>query len=108
MDSLVSISFVKWEEKYQMDIKYGICGKSDESIYHMFSFPVLAFSIYLHARHNQLGWILYQEVLKNECSEFNPPEIAMKDQLEVWWDQEAITARKVLHKRLYLLIWSKQ
>ena len=61
--------------------------------------------MYLHVRHNQVARILYQEVLQNDQLEFNPPEVTKKDHLEVWWDQEIITTRKVKHNRPDMLIW---
>ena len=76
-----------------MDTKCQICGKHEESVYHIVcSCPVLAPIMYLHVRHNQVARILHQEVLQNDQLEFNPPEVTKRDHLEVWWDQEIITA----------------
>ena len=40
--------------------------------------------------------------------ELNPQEITIKDQLEVWWDQEVIAIRKVKHNRPDMLIWNTE
>ena len=89
-----------------MDTKCRICRKHEESVYHIVcSCPVLAPTMYLHVKLNQVDRILYQEVLQNDQLEFNPPEATKKDHLEVWWDQEIITARKVNHNRPDMLIW---
>ena len=84
------------DKKRQMDAKCRICSKSEESIFHLVcSCPVPAPTLYLGVRHNQVARILYQEVLQNERLEFNPTEVTTKNQLEVWWDQEIKTTKKV-------------
>ena len=88
------------DKKRQIDTKCRICSRNEESIFHLVcSYPVLALTLYLHVRHNQVVRILYQEVLQNKRLEFSPPEVTTKNQLEVWWDQEIKTTREVKQNR---------
>ena len=97
------------DKKRQMDTKCRICSRSEESVFHLVcSCPILAPTLYLHIRHNQVARILYQEVLQNERLEFSPPEVTTKNQLEVWWDQEIKTTRKVKQNRPDMTIWSNE
>ena len=89
-----------WDKKRHMDTKCRIFSRSEESVFHLVcSCPILAPTFYLHVSHNQVAKILYQEVLQNERMEFSPPEITTKNQLEVWWDQEIKTTRKMKQNR---------
>ena len=86
---------MKRREKDPEDINYRICGKNEESIYHLIcSCPVLASAVYLHTRNSQVARMLCQEVLNNERMEFNPPEVTIKGHLEVWWDHKVTATRK--------------
>ena len=98
------------DKKCHMDTKCRICSRSDEeSVFHLVcSCPILAPTLYLHVRHNQVARILYQEVLQNERLEFSPPEVTTKNQLEVWWDQEIKTTKKVKQNRPDMTIWNNE
>ena len=89
--------------------KCRICSRSEESIFYLVcSCPVLAPTLYLHDRHNQVAKIPYQKVLQNERLEFSPPEGTTKDQLEVWWDQEIKITRKVKQNRPDMTKWNNE
>ena len=47
-------------------------------------------------------------MLQNEQLESSPPEVTTKNQLEVWWDQEIKTTRKVKQYRPDMTIWNNQ
>ena len=97
------------DKKRHMDTKCRICSRSEESVFHLVcSCSILAPTLYLHVRHNQVARILYQEVLQNKWLEFSPPEVTTKNQLEVWWDQEIKTKRKVKQKRPNMTIWNNE
>ena len=97
------------DKKRHMDTKCRICSRNEESVFHLVcSCPILAPTLYLHVRHNQVARILYQEVLKKERLEFSPPEVTAKNQLEVWWDQEIKTTRKVKQNRPDMTIWNNE
>ena len=64
------------ERKQQMDIRCRVCGKHEESVYHLVcSCPVLAPTLYLDARHNQIARNMYQEIRENEKLVYNPPPV---------------------------------
>ena len=44
--------------------------------------------------------------MQKERLEFSPPEVTTKNQLEVWWDQEIKTTRKVKQNRPDMTIWN--
>ena len=97
------------DKKHHMETKCRICSRSEKSVFHIVcSCPILAPTLYLHVRHNQVARILYQEVLQNERLEFSPPEVTTKNQLEVWWDQEIKTTRKVKQNRPDMTIWNNE
>ena len=50
---------------------------------------------WLEARYNQIARILYQEIVKNEKINYNPPRVTIKNEKELWWDMEIHTVTKV-------------
>ena len=52
-------------------------------------------TFYLEARHNQIARILYQEIMKNEKINYNPPRVTIKNETDLWWDMEIHTVTKV-------------
>ena len=96
----------KQERKQQMDIRCRVCGKHEESVYHLVcSCPVLAPTLYLEARHNQIARIMYQEILENEKLVYNPPPVTKVGEIEIWWDEPIRTHPKVEKNRPDLVIW---
>ena len=54
-------------KRKQMDTTCRVCGKKGESVYHLIcNCPILAPTLYLTVRHNQMARILYQEIVQNE------------------------------------------
>ena len=54
--------------------------QSEESVYHLVcACPVLAPTLYLNIKHNQLARIIYQEIKGNNKMEMNPPPVTNKD-----------------------------
>ena len=70
-------------------------------MYHVIcSCPVLAPTLYLNMRHNQVAKILYQEAIRNDNLIKDPPEVTEIDNLKIWWNMSIRTTPK-LEKRLY-------
>ena len=72
------------KKKRTMDTRGRICNEHAESVYHvLYSCPVLAPTLYLDVRHNQVAKILYQEVIKSDCLVLDPPKVTKIDNLEI-------------------------
>ena len=94
------------ETKKSMDILCRICKKAEESVYHLVcACPVLAPTLYLNIRHNQVACILYQEITGNEKMNMKPPPVTSKDQMEIWWDQQIRTITKIEKNKPDIIIW---
>ena len=67
-----------------MDILCRVSKIAEESVYHLVcACPVLAPTLYLNIRHNQLARIIYQEITGNDKMEMKPPPVTNKDQMEI-------------------------
>ena len=65
-------------KKQSMDVRCRVCKEKEESVYHLISScPVLAPSMYLLMRHNQVATILYQELLQKPTAEYKPPDVTV-------------------------------
>ena len=97
-------------KKQSMDIRCRVCKEKEESVYHPIgSWPVLAPSMYLRMRHNQVTRILYQELLQKPTTESRPPEVTVTDKLELWYDKEDVrTVSRVEENRPDLILWDKE
>ena len=67
--------------------------------------PVLAVTLYLNIRHNQLAHIIYQEITGNNKMEMKPPPVTNKDQIEIWQDEHIRTVTKIEKNRPEIIIW---
>ena len=87
-----------------------MCKEKEESVYDLIgSCPVLAPSMYLPMRHNQVTRILYQELLQKPITEYRPPEVTVTDKLELWYDKEDVrTVSRVEKNRQDLILWDKE
>ena len=75
-----------------------MCKQHEESVFHLVcSYPVLAPTLYLSTRHNQVARIIYQEILHNDQLIYKPPPITKQDSLEIWWDIPINTTRRLPH-----------
>ena len=73
-----------------------MCKDQNESVYHLVcSCPIFAPTSYLKVRHNQITKILYQEIIKSDHLILNPPEVTVKDGIEVWYDMEVQTTPNI-------------
>ena len=78
-----------------------------ESVYHhlVCACPVLAPTLYLNIRHNQLARIIYQKITGSDKLEMKPPPVTNKDQMEIWWDELIRTITKIEKNRPDISIW---
>ena len=84
------------EKKTSMDTRCRVFHRQEESTFHLVcSCPVLAPTVYLHSRHNQVARVVYQEIVESDKPIYNPPRVTTRDQLEIWWDMEVYTTTKV-------------
>ena len=94
------------EKRKQMDTTCRVCGEKGESVYHLrCNCPILAPTLYLTVRHNQVARILYQEIIQNKRLIYKPPKVTKVRELEIWWDNETYTVSKVDHNRPDMVIW---
>ena len=94
------------EKKKSMDTLCRVCKKAEECVYHLVcACPVLAPTLYLNIRHNQVACILYQEITGNEKMNMKPPPVTSKDQMEIWWDQQIRTISKIEKNKPDIIIW---
>ena len=94
-------------KKKTMDTKCRICNQQPESVYNVIcSCPVLAPTLYLDVRHNQVAKILYQEAIKNENLIRDPPEVTKIDNLEIWWNMSISTTPEVEKNKPDIVIWN--
>ena len=97
------------QRKKEMDTKCRICQQQEESVYHLIcSCPVLAPTLYLDRRHNQIATIIYQEVLGKDKLEYKPPPITNAGNIEIWWDGKILTHPMVEKNRPDLVIWNTE
>ena len=94
------------QKKREMGVLCRVCEKHYESVYHLVcSSPVLAPTLYLDARHNQVARILYQEVVGNEKLIYTPPQVTKAGDIKVWWDEQIHTLSKTEKHRPDVVIW---
>ena len=97
------------QRKKEMDTKRRICQQQEESVYHLIcSCPVLAPTLYLESRHNQIAKIIYQEILEKDKLEYKPPPITKAGNIEIWWDEKILTHPMVEKNRPDLVIWNTE
>ena len=95
-----------------MDSECRLCGKSDETINHILaSCEEVSSSLYLTCRHNRMGKVIYDAILKEEeeCKiPWKVPDITIAGKKEIWWDKAFILPNKVKHNKPDLVVWNKE
>ena len=93
------------EKRKKIDSVCRVCRKQEETLYHVIgSCPVLAATLYLKRRYNQVAKIIYQEKMKNEKL-IDPPDVTKTAEAEMWWDQKVKTVARVEHNRPDMVFW---
>ena len=97
------------EKKRSMDTRCRVCLRQEESTFHLvWSCPVLAPTLYLHSRHNQVARVIYQEIVESDKPIYNLPRVTTRDQLEIWWDMEVYTTTKIKHNKPDIMLWKNE
>ena len=96
------------EKRRKMDSSCRVCGKAEENIFHIIgACPVLAPTMYLKSRHNQVAKIIYQEKTNLE-KVIDPPEVTKIADAEMWWDKKVKTVTKIERNRPDMIYWDKK
>ena len=83
-----------------------ICKRDEESLFHLLcSCSVLAPTLYLTVRHNQVARIIYQELINHDRVIYKPTEVTRTEDKEIWWDVYVATPGKVEHNRPDMVLW---
>ena len=83
-----------------MDTHCRVCHQHKESTFHLVrSCAILAPSLYLNSRHNQVARVVYQEIIESNKPIYNPPRVSTKDRVEIWWDVDVQTVAKVKNNK---------
>ena len=87
------------------------CHSKLEDIFHLIcSCERLSASLYLPVRHNEVGKVLYNEIIKlkdNTHKPIIPQPILTTEKLEIWWDIHIKTVPSVEHNRPDMVVWGK-
>ena len=97
------------EKKKSMDTRCRVRHQHEKSTFHLVcSCPILAPSLYLNSRHNQVARVVYQEIIESSKPIYNPPRVATKDQIEIWWDVDVQTVAKVKNNKPDIMLWKHE
>ena len=87
------------------------CHSRVEDIFHLLcSCERLSSSLYLPVRHDEVGKVLFNEIIKQNCETHQsiiPPPIWSNDNLEIWWDIHIKTVPSVEHNKPDIVVWEK-
>ena len=88
------------------------CSQAREDIFHLLaSCGHLSASLYLPVRHDEVGRVLYNAIIRKEhpTHEHVLPsnEIWKSETTELWWDVEVKTTPKVKHNKPDMIYWNK-
>ena len=89
------------------------CKTQKEDIFHILaSCSHLSASLYLPVRHDEVGKVLFNSVIRQENPDqsYVPPtnEVWQSDTVEIWWDTVVKTAPPVRHNKPDLVVWKKK
>ena len=82
-----------------------LCVRTEESIFHIISScSYLSRSLYLHARHNPVAKVVYEELRwelndSEETTYEAPLQVTKIKEAEIWWDMPISALNKILHNR---------
>ena len=96
------------------DSKCRYCHQAKEDIFHILaSCGHLSSSLYLTVRHDEVGKIIFNELIKedDETTPYKVPNNGVAwntNTLELWWDTPVNTQPKTTHNKPDLIIWRKK
>ena len=94
------------EKRKRMDNSCRVRGKAEENLFHVLgACPILAPTLYLKSRHNQVAKIIYQEKMKLEKL-IEPPEVTKTNDAKMRWDKKIKTVTKIEHNRPDMIYWN--
>ena len=94
-----------------LPLKCRLCEDKDETVFHVLcSCPKLSTNLYTTARHDHVGEVLLNEIIKDQQHQRtkNPPPISMTPTREIWWNKLITTTSRVKHNRPDIVIWDKK
>ena len=98
------------DETFNSNCRY--CNKKKEDIFHILaSCEYLSASLYLPVRHDEVGRVLYNALIRkdNPSEEYVLPsqEVWLSNNIEIWWDTPVKTTPMVKHNRPDIVLWKK-
>ena len=96
-----------------MNSKCRLCETQEETVLHVLgACPNLSTNLYISARHDNVGQIIVEEVLKQENKDHQqrrrPESVIETPTKEIWWNIPVTTTNKVEYNRPDVLVWEKQ
>ena len=101
------------KDNNQFDINCRHCHRTKEDIFHILaSCDKLSISLYLPVRHDEVGKILLNELVRadNETSSYIVPKSGIAwstNTLEIWWDTPVNSQPKATHNKPDMIVWRK-
>ena len=93
-------------------IKCRLCKGQEKTVFHVLgSCPSLSSNLYTDHRHDKLGEIIVQEILRDHQvkKRWGPPaEVTKTSTKEIWWNQHVHTANKKKYNRPDIVVWEQQ
>ena len=102
------------KEDNTFDSKCRYCHQAKEDIFHILaSCGHLSASLYLTVRHDEVGKVLFNELIKDddETTPYTVPNNGVawnSSTLEIWWDTPVHTHPKTKHNKPDLIVWRKK
>ena len=96
-----------------MNSKCRPCETQEETVPHVLGeCPSLSTNLYISVRHDNVGQIIVEEVLKQENinhQQRKRPELVIETSTEeIWWNMAVTTTNKVEYNRPDVLVWEKE
>ena len=94
-----------------LPIKCRLCKGQEQTVFHVLgSFPSLSSNLYTDHRHDKLGEIIVQEILRDNQvkKHWGPPaEVTKTSTKEIWWNQHIHTTKKK-YNQSDIVVWEQQ
>ena len=95
-----------------MPIKCRLCKGQEETVFHVLgSCPSLSSNLYTDHRHDKLGEIIVQEILRDDQvkKRWGPPaEVTKTSTKEIWWNKHVHTINKKKYNQPDIVVWEQQ
>ena len=85
-----------------------LCNEQEEKVFHILgACHKLSSNLYTSHRHDQIGRILYSEIMDTKLKG-SPPTVSIKGNTETWWNKPISTVNRVPHNRPDIVVWDKE